>query len=251
MFLKVRTFMNELNYPRLSRQAAGEIINEYMTSSISKAQEAVDFNLDGAVFYPLAANRADNKVLSSARDAILEIAKRSGFPNTPTRQNELLFDKDLSLSIRSILPMSPAEASEESVWNFLTLRLIPDVAVWRWPRQETAETYERYIGMPRNILRRAWWAEYLLGPYAGRLGPEALVQILERSSVGFTPTLAQAVAVVFLEQTTSRAQDLLREAMKRVLRLGAQISLVSLSEDELQAELSEVFQSASDSLKDS
>jgi hypothetical protein len=103
--------------------------------------------------------------------------------------------------------------------------------------------------MPRNIFRRAWWTNHCLGEYGPQLGAESLVQIIERTSIGFSPKLARAVAKVFLEQEATNEQELLREAMKLILRLGGRISLLTMPTELVEEKFQEVFVAAAKSLK--
>ena len=62
--------------------------------------------------------------------------------------------------------MFPAEAAVYEVWSFVALRLLPDVAFWRWPMEpvrggggELRHNRERFIGvdLTRHAFGRLWW----------------------------------------------------------------------------------------------
>jgi hypothetical protein len=237
------------SFPRLSRSNASAEILNWPAGSEEPQKLLPSTSIEGAVYYALTDHRVDSSELEAIRVRILEVAADSGFPDRPSPAQQKSFDRSLVAALPSIIQMSPAEATEEEVWSFLTVRVLPDVAAWRWPRDRDRETYERYLGTPRNIFRRAWWTNHCLGEYGPQLGAESLVQIIERTSIGFSPKLARAVAKVFLEQEATNEQELLREAMKLILRLGGRISLLTMPTELVEEKFQEVFVAAARSLK--
>lgn len=119
----------------------------------------------------------------------------------------------------------PADAANEEVWSFLTLVVLPEVALWRFPDKKD----ERFIGRPRNTFRRLWWRAYVLAgenrPGAATsdpLGEDELVNIFERPSIVRTASLAQAMtkAIRALPSTPGVARsEVMRELAKRMRRL--------------------------------
>ncbi|TWG93056.1 hypothetical protein L615_006600000150 [Nocardioides sp. J9] len=150
--------------------------------------------------------------------------------------------------------MVPAEAGVAEVWNYLTLVLLPDVALWRWPNPNCDPRYERLLGKPRNVFRRHWWRAHLLGPeLTMRMREDELVQIVERTAtLGGDPRVARAVAAAFLHAvdtqsievggapTTLKRMQIMRALAKRVLRMARVVALSTLNDEELAALMAEL-----------
>ena len=135
----------------------------------------------------------------------------------------------------------PADAASEGVWSFLTLIVLPDVAVWRFPQR----TPERLIGRPRNVFRRYWWRARSLGANPGdptpELGEDQLVQIMERPSICGNRRLARTFARAVIEAATSSPgvglEPLMRDTAKRLVRLTPFVCFEALSDDELGSQI--------------
>ncbi|MBC9819736.1 hypothetical protein [Terrabacter sp. MAHUQ-38] len=182
--------------------------------------------------------------MAALREEVVELAKAAGFP---TERPLATFDTELPGLLGRRLQMSPAEAGRMEVWNFLTLALLPDVALWRWPSDTKDPTYERILGKPRNVFRRHWWRWRILGPDLPlRLVEDEMQQIVERpTSLGGDPRVARALAHQHLEHLHSRRvvvsgrsrklvrEKLMRESAKRVLRIGRVVALSTLSDEHL------------------
>ncbi|MGH3086928.1 MAG: hypothetical protein ACRDSJ_06365 [Rubrobacteraceae bacterium] len=103
------------------------------------------------------------------------------------------FDSTLGRSLHDALGIVPADAAHEGTWSFLTLVVFPDVAAFRFPDFHI----NRFVGAPRNALRRPWQRYEILGdlPAGGRpLGEDELVGLLERSALVRNRRLARALA---------------------------------------------------------
>ena len=59
----------------------------------------------------------------------------------------------------------PSDAAHEGVWSFLSVVLLPDVATWRFPDCHPG----RLLGTHRNVFRRTWWRQHVLGDILERL----------------------------------------------------------------------------------
>ena len=89
----------------------------------------------------------------------------------------------LGRTLHEHLRIIPADAAHDETWSFLTLVVFPDVAVIRFPDMHV----NRLIGTPRNVLRRTWFRQEVLGDLlhsTGRpLGEDELVGLFERSAL--------------------------------------------------------------------
>ncbi|WP_157537188.1 hypothetical protein [Nocardioides sp. Root190] len=203
-------------------------------------------------FYATAAVRIDDGRLREVREAVVEHARTCGFPETSARPT---FDAGLPLLLREQLEIAPAEAGVAEVWNYLSLILLPDVALWRWPNPHADPGYERLIGRPRNVFRRHWWRAHLLGPaLTARLGEDEIVQIVERTAtLGGNPRVARAVAHSFVSSVDEarieidgallavRRMEVMRALAKRVLRVARVVALATLDDDDLSRLMSDLM----------
>lgn len=90
--------------------------------------------------------------------------------------------------------ISPMEAASTDVWAWLTLVLMPDIALQRFPDGSRL----RMTGGPRNVFRKVWWRVEVLGDLADpslpdTLGEDELVGIFERTSLGRNRPIARAI----------------------------------------------------------
>lgn len=108
------------------------------------------------------------------------------------------FDRAVGAALHETLDIVPADAASEGVWSFLSLVLLPDVAVRRFPDRHR----DRLLGGPRNALRRPWWHRYVLGELldvAERpLGEDELVGLLERTKLARRRELVRMLALRIL-----------------------------------------------------
>ena len=89
--------------------------------------------------------------------------------------------------------LNPIDGFNKDVWSYLTLRLLPDFALWRWP--DNAE--ERFLGgSERSCFQRLWQRAYVLGGnLASQLKEDEAVNIFERpEAIGGNRLLAVAFA---------------------------------------------------------
>ncbi|GAA1815141.1 hypothetical protein GCM10009812_04820 [Nocardioides marinus] len=104
------------------------------------------------------------------------------------------FDADLGRALHLALRIVPADAAHEGTWSFLTLVVFPDIAALRFPDLHE----DRFIGSPRNALRRTWQRFDVLGDLsadsARSLGEDELVGLFERSALVRNRPLAVALA---------------------------------------------------------
>jgi hypothetical protein len=146
------------------------------------------------------------------------------------------------------MDIAPADAASADVWAFMTLVLLPEAAMWRYPDGDL----DRLFGTQRNALRRLWWRAFVLGaapndaPY--RLGEDQLVQVMERPTIGGNPRLARAFCGAFIEQRDARPEVpgmiWMRDAAKRLIRLTAFVAMDALGDGDLSAMMNEVVAEA-------
>jgi hypothetical protein len=156
-------------------------------------------------------------------------------------ESKLSFDRKLTQIVLEIFPMNPNEAASREVWSYITLRVLPDYAMWRYPNRSNDPEWERYLGSERNTFKRLWWRAYMLGgTLAAELDEDELVQMFERTeSIGSNKRLMQAMAEFALESREAmksiggKSSSLITETAKSLRRTMAVISYESMTDSEI------------------
>ncbi len=90
--------------------------------------------------------------------------------------------------------MSPIDGFNRDVWSYITMRVLPDLALWRW---NVNKTDERFLGgSERSCFQRLWLRSYVLGgDLASQLQEDEAVNIFERpEALGGNRRLSLAIA---------------------------------------------------------
>lgn len=167
-----------------------------------------------------------NGDLKNLRTAIVDVAIEFGFPDERL-VGTAGFDRACAAALWRQLPVSAHTASGRGVWTFVTCCVLPDVAVWRFPKRAS----ERFLGdLNRNAFRRLWWRVETLGMPPEGPDPiwdreDTLVQVMERPGLTGSPEVARAVCRVY--RTTSddltgpQHEKLMRNFLLRCMRRAA------------------------------
>ena len=159
--------MTRYVYPRLPLAIARARITE-IAEALASAAGAVTGLAD--VSHPRAApvatggRLADADRIADVRTAVLTHLEAWTTRGEVTRARAAAFDLDLGRVLHEHLAIVPADAAHGGTWSFLTLIVLPDIAVLRFPDLHV----DRLIGTPRNVLRRTW------SPRRGPRRPAAL-----------------------------------------------------------------------------
>jgi hypothetical protein len=232
--------MTELyTYPRLPRAHALRLIEELADVDAEGARSRASSTHPAAAPIATGAPHVPQPIIEGVAARVREIAESFSYPAQLARGSVAMFDQPCGEVLLDAMRIVPADAASEEVWSFLSLVVLPDVVVWRFPDRLT----ERLIGQPRNAFRRLWWRAFTLeGANASNpqgpapLGEDELVNIFERPSVARCAALARAMtrAVRSLPAgyRTPRS-TLMREVAKRVRRIVSFVSVDVLTTDEL------------------
>lgn len=246
-----------LLYPRLPHSIASAIAMELVPLDIPSFQRKWADKHDSQYYSATGGNRASQEHIMEIRSRVMACAQQSGFPETNSEKARRSFDCTCAAELHRTMLITPNEASSGEVWQFLTCVLLPEITAWRF-RTSTGVTLERYLGGNRNTLRRLWWRAYLLSdmsllrPYdfLEALMEDELVQITERPSISGNAIVARQICKSFIRLCATRhitnRMDIMREAMKRIRRRSALISLDGLMEEQLAPIVDECFSSAAD-----
>lgn len=220
-------------YPELPRGAALEVLGEIRDAS-RKGIEAIGGLR--ALGHPrasapptggFAASEGDLEGFAMAVNKDLE-----GWMTNWTAEAESIRSFDLALG-RSLCRHwggTPASASREGVWSFLSLVVFPDLLYRRFPDLHEA----RALGTRRNVLRRVWLREHILGDVihdqANPLREDEFVQVLERTALIRTPALARLVSLQILARPAGSSREAFaRELGKEVVRASGPLLLDALA----------------------
>lgn len=202
----------------------------------------------GADFYAVATERCSNRDLLAIRQEIVNLAKQHGFPESAKFRTK--FDQEAAAILHKSMQILPADAASNEVWNFINVRLLPDVVIWRYGAQGPAGSWvvsdERLFHMTRTTFGRLWWRAELFGPELARmLGEDEAVQLMERPRIsGYKPLATAIIERHLASNVTSNRMDLLRSAMKICRRKLAVFSVFTMDNVQIQNFVDQVFATA-------
>lgn len=238
-----------LLYPRLLADRARALHAEYKELPLAELSRRAGTRHDSAVYVATGGDRVGESGLTALRERVLDLARDAGFPEVPSRTARARFDLDLAAALHAGMELAPAEAAAGDVWAFLSLVLLPDVAHWRFPRPPR----DRILAsdLTRHVFGRLWWRAQLVHD-AGSVEPYGALEVLgeaafdqiyaRRKALGGSPHLVRGILRVWnslsLEGVNER--DVLRDFLKRLLRVAPFVVFEALEEHELDTELRSV-----------
>lgn len=262
-----------MQYPRVPVSLAKERVEEIRALTLVELERLSELEPSGIVYAPTGGTRIEVNELERLRDDIRERARQLGYPSPEASRSR--FDMVMTRWIHSNMQIRVTEASQSGVWAYVGLYLVPELARWRFPGKEQTD-HKRFRGQSRgirNVLGRLWWrGEYLRQepghfifprlpgaldegsrvmltnePYGlvSLLGEDELVGITERPTLSgnraFCRSVARALVVSHASAPHITRSLLLRDAMKRIYRLGGIMVFEALDERTLYEVLCGVF----------
>lgn len=222
-------------YPRLSRIAADERVNQ-----IKNTDGTMAFALSDTQSTPVETGTVvpDEQLEAVRRE--LQAATKS-FPKTLRASEVAAWDAAAGRALYEHMKIAPADASHIDTWSFITLILLPDFALWRYPARQK----NRLIGTHRNVFRRVWWRHHIIGKLAvpegtNPLGEDELVNIFERSRMARDHRLVRALAEEIIAYTGAGRSVFARKLTLRVRALTGSLLLDICSEASLKGMVSDV-----------
>lgn len=232
--------MSRFVYPRLPLAFARARINEICAAIASDGIPGVQAlaSADHPRAAPVATGGrvASSTRITEVRAAILETTEPWRRLGRLLPAQVAAFDLALGRTLHESLEIVPADAAHTETWSFLTLIALPDIAVFRFPDMHV----DRFIGGRRNVLRRPWIRQEVLGDLlhsADRpLGEDELVGLFERTKLARNRALIRRLAVAIMEYDgVSSRSEWVRELNKRVTFASGPRLLDALSDAELDA----------------
>lgn len=241
-----------LLYPRLLKPRARELAIEYRELDVNELTKRWHASDESAVYVATGGARAQGESLHRIRELIMSLAETSGFPEPPSSPQASAFDLAVAEHLHREMHLAPAEASASDIWAFQSLVLMPDIAQWRFPGKSASDRAynERIRGsrLDRHVFGRLWWRAQLVhapedpNPYGALkvLGEAAFDQIYaRRSTLGGSPHMVKSILRVWnnLDLRGLTERELLRDFLKRLLRLAPFVVFDAVSDEALDAEL--------------
>lgn len=216
--------MSAYLFPRLPRPAARQLLKEQREQSPIELRAGARTNHPAAATAPTGGRQATDAVLMGVATAVREACEEQ-WPEPVSRLQGTSLDRSIGRALVQHLCIVRPDAANEGVWAFLSLVLLPDIAVLRFP--DRAEP--RMMGGARNVFRRPWERRMVLGELSDRqgingqlLGEDELVNIFERAHLARSHELARALAEHILSAKVANRSEYAREVTKHVKRqLGA------------------------------
>ncbi len=212
-------------YPRLSGLAAEQLVAQLVSRSGPPAWS----DRHEEQTYTSIGSPVEASVLVGVRRAV-EDALRESAIGPVERGNAAEWDRVVGWALHRATTspgsrMSPMEAASTEVWSWMTLVLMPDIALQRFPDASSV----RMHGGPRNVFRKVWWRVEVLGDLAdpkrdGVLGEDELVGIFERTSLARNRPIARAIFRCLSASKDSGRTEYARALSRTVLRDLAHLS---------------------------
>ena len=244
--------------PRLSRLGVSSILSMHSpgpppahdaASAFATYAERISFAASGG-------NKAPHLAFNIGAE-LRSIATRCGFP---LKTSKAEFDRLSAIYLAQHPALQGGEALRNDVWAFIATVVVPDLVAWRFPDAGL----ERYDGGVRNTFQRLWLRAKALdrGPMhperwalVDAMPEDAVVQIVERPSLGGRPRIALALGEAWQEMIRTvplgLQEDLMRRATKMLRLQNEIIDLQYLHDDDLAATVRAAFARARAGLRPS
>jgi hypothetical protein len=232
--------------PRLDRVSATILLNDRRGLPVEQVSALLPDRDVRVTLSELGGQRATEHELEEVRAEVLAVARENGFPTASS--GAMTVDGPMARVLHQRLPMTPNEAAREEVWSYITCCWLLDVALWRWGADAPER---RFLGdVNRNAFRRLWWRAEVLGGGVPleRMREDELVSIMERPTIAGDRRLARSIALEFLRRAESDGAAgrmlLMRDAVKRLLRLTPFVSFEVLTDEDLMFSVGAAFDDA-------
>lgn len=231
--------------PQLPTAAAFALLSEISSADHAALDSGIQLDHPQAFTMPTGGLPLPEARLQELRDAVVAAAREHGFPESrPT--SFLAFELRVAEILAMWAPLwidgSPSgEALRNDCWSYLTVVVMPDIAVWRWPMKgETTPDSKawrgRMMGGGRNAFQRIFRRVMCLDRGADHPDRWGLIRdlqeddfsaILERPSLSSNRSIAICLGEEYLAMKqrlkhlgADVRQDVYREATKAIRAYG-------------------------------
>lgn len=246
-----------LLYPRLPHVVAQKLAENLASMPLKELEAIGDIQHSDEFYAPTGGNRVSSQHLTTIREMIHNCSCKYGYPNSQNDSQRTGFDSESAETLHREMIITPHEASQDGVWEFMSCVMLPEIVRWRFPGPGRTNI-ERFMGGVRNVFQRSWWRAHLLqdesseNPYelVYMLREDEIVQLTERPRIAGSRYLSRHICRNFLETATRRnignRMFLMREAQKRIMRLSCFVSFDSMQEAHLSELIKGVFEQTAD-----
>ena len=233
---------------------------------LSKTLEGIDllksspFNFEDSIniedyhLRPFTSRGMSNEELAKFRTGVLSMAGVSNGNVNNVTLKPIEFDQLFVRNCQVLFQdFERIDTFQSEVWSYITIRVLPDLALWRWPDNAP----ERYFGNPeRNAFQRLWHRSFILGPELGsELQEDEAISIFERmEALGSNKNVAVPLAQRIIKYRLNRSKnepgssEVTSQVVVRLRRAMAVTNIVSLSEREIERLIDDQFGFALESL---
>lgn len=241
--------------PQLPSAAAMPLLREIASAGALKSQPLDRLSHPQAYTMPTGGTPLQESLLTGLREAVLAAAGEHSFPDARP-PGFLAFELKIAEILAAWEPLwidgrPSGEALRNDCWTFLTVIVLPDVAVWRWPpKEESADVKAwkgRMLGGSRNTFQRIFrrvmcfdrGAEHVdrWGLIRGLLEDD-FANLLERPGLTSNRDIAICLGEEYLamkqrliDQSAGVRQNVYREATKAIRSYGVVQPLDLLTND--------------------
>lgn len=155
-----------MKWENLPKRQANEILHSWTHADLEN--KFCDF---------IKSNLIKNKQYCEIRNEIIDIWNKNNHflqKNAEKSANsKYLLDLNLGINLYKVFlkyNMTSRFASNDEIWNFLTVQIFPDIVSERWPKDDSKTVREprdclvnvdRFIAKRRNYLKTLWWYVFL------------------------------------------------------------------------------------------
>lgn len=169
--------------------------------------------------------RNDSTHYAELRKDLVDLDESSGMSKNTSR-NSYPSDLDFAIGMYDLLTnkygMDAADASDDRVWRYLQMEVVPDLVYYRWPGFGTSRlnANRMWDDTRRMWLKALWW--YIHLSYQGSMektksvlsgnSSDDISQLLDRAGSGYRIPLCRAIMRRYND--TDRSNKLLRKVLK-------------------------------------
>ena len=255
--------------PQISAGAAESLLAQLAESSLADLDPGDELTYSQAITQPTGGLPITDATLKQLRDSILIAARNHGFPERrPT--SFLRFELEVAEVLAEWEPLwksdgvPSGEALRNDCWSFITIVVLPDVALWRWPAKSSEENAGgrswkgRMVGGFRNTFQRIFRRIMCLDRGAGHPDRWGLIRdlqeddfsaILERPGLSSNRDIAVSLGeeYIAMKQRLSQVsaglrQDVYRQATKAIRAYGVVQPLDLMSAENRSRLIQDAFQ---------
>lgn len=224
-------------WPRLDPATAETLYRELQEGEAEELRERSALEHHHAAPVAVGGTPVPVERVRMLQEELRSLADDLGFPEPLARPSVSRFDRPATKTLHDVMQIVPADAASSAVWDFVTLVVLPDVAVWRFPDRAR----NRIFGHQRNVFRRLWARAETVGvdiiDIESGLGEDEFVNIMERTSIASDRRISRALAEEIIRSPAGfggARSELMRDAAKRVLRLQASLCMEVLEDHEVE-----------------